>query len=188
MCIKQPSWHITREKPLKKKITRENSLKKKKITREKHVLAQRRNHRTLSHQKNLRDSSHFLSLRRASDSHGDCPSRDLLLLPSATAGEEYGVPSAPRRRRALLEVLFLCRGQRARRRGGFCGGGRATQADGRGGRRARVQVPVRARRAGDGRHRRCRGAIVRAQAAPRDRPQRRQDRQELPAGTELDPK
>jgi len=43
-------------------------------------------------------------------------------------------------------------------------------------------VPLRARGAGARGNRRRRRAGVRAQAAPRDRPQHRQDRQELPAG------
>lgn len=94
-----------------------------------------------------------------------------------------GGPGTRRGGRDVLEGVLLRhgRGGGARR-----GGGRADEGGVGGGvawgRRDGVQVPVRARRPGAGRHRGRRRAGVRPQAAARDRPQHRQDRQELPAG------
>jgi hypothetical protein len=94
-------------------------------------------------------------------------------------GEGAG-PRPSRGGRDVLEGVLL---RRVRARGGGRLDSRAAEENGLGGRRgARVQVPVRARGARARGNRRRRRAGVRAQAAPRDRPQHRQDRQELPAG------
>lgn len=128
----------------------------------------------------------------SSSSHGDSRGGNrrgglLLLLPRGAAeGHRRGEGTGPcphRCGRDVLEGVLVRRGRWRRARGGGRLDSRAAEESRFGGRRrARVQVPVRVGGSRACGHRRRRRAGVRAQAAPRDRPQHRQDRQELPAG------
>jgi hypothetical protein len=104
----------------------------------------------------------------------------LFLLPRAAEGAE---PDPRRGGWIVIEGVVLRRGRWRRPGGNGRAGGRASEAGGlQRRRRARVQVPVRAGGPRARGHCRCRRSGVRAQAAPGDRPQHRQNRQELPAG------